>query len=93
MILRLRKNASVTAGLMWQPETWPIVYAIASSARPKARATPSVAHRVGGEDRAARPDDHQHARADGLGGEDLEVRRTGRGDRSIGSAGVVGAGS
>ena len=26
-------------------------------------------------------DDHQHARADRLGGEDLEVRRSGRGDR------------
>ena len=39
------------------------------------------AHRVGGEDRRARPDDHQHARADRLGGEDLEVRRAGGGDR------------
>ncbi len=39
--LRLRKKASVTAGLMWHPDTWPIVYAIARSTKPKARATAS----------------------------------------------------
>src|SRR5262245_28553771 len=27
---------------MWQPDTWPMVYAIASRARPKANATPRV---------------------------------------------------
>src|SRR3954471_2850435 len=38
--LRLSTKPSVTAGLMWQPDTWPIVYAIASSASPNANATP-----------------------------------------------------
>src|SRR6478609_5665621 len=36
------KNDKVTAGLMWHPDTWPIVYAIASSARPNASAMPRV---------------------------------------------------
>jgi hypothetical protein len=44
---------------MWQPDTWPIVYAIASSAKP-ARRRPERAHDVEADDRGAGPDDHEH---------------------------------
>jgi hypothetical protein len=35
------RSPTVTAGLMWQPETGPMAYAMARSDRPKANATPS----------------------------------------------------
>src|SRR5450759_559814 len=35
------QSPTVTAGLKWPPETWPKAYAMVSTVRPKARATPS----------------------------------------------------
>src|SRR6476469_4846300 len=39
---RETSRPSVTAGLMWQPETGPMAYAIASSERPNASAIPRL---------------------------------------------------
>lgn len=42
LILPDRKTPKVIAGFIWQPEILPIVYAIATTDKPKANATPSV---------------------------------------------------
>src|SRR5437763_3085533 len=42
VIFLVARKPSVTAGLMWQPETCPIVYAIPSRASPNAKATPRL---------------------------------------------------
>ena len=43
-LIRFESNTpSVIAGLMWQPDTPPIAYAIATTARPNATAVPTTA--------------------------------------------------
>ena len=71
--LRLSTNPSVTAGLMWQPDTWPIVYAIAEQRETERERDAEVADLVGGDDRAARSDQHEDHGADDLRRRDTDV--------------------
>ena len=73
MIFRLSRNPSVTAGLMWQPDTWPIVYAIASSTRPNANATPKMPMTSEAMIARAGPDEEEHRGSDELGADDAQV--------------------